>query len=81
MKPTTILQLLLFAMFATLAGCRSERVNCFTCIDACAPFAVSVCEPYPSARFSDPVTCSCNPYQRLDVPTATIGPLAAKGGR
>ena len=77
----TAVQLALFALFAALTGCRAERVNCYTCIDACAPFAVAVCEPYPAARFGEPVACSCNPYQRLDVPTAAVLPVASKGGR
>ena len=80
MKMSTATQLLLFALFA-LSGCRSVRVNCFTCIEACTPFVVSACEPYPDTRIGDPIACSCNPYQRVDTPPPVIGPVTSKGGR
>jgi hypothetical protein len=69
---------LLVAGALLVAGCRSERVTCYTCIEACAPFTVAVCEPYPAARLSDPITCGCNPLVRVDVPGPTIGPAKAR---
>lgn len=66
-------KLIMLAALFMGCSCEEPRANCYTCVTRCHPFKVASCEPAWSRL--NPIYCSCDPFNRLDEPPATISPV------